>query len=50
MTQEQIDAIPRKNAKDVYRDTLDKGVLAIEVAMNLEWWRGYHAALRQQKR
>jgi hypothetical protein len=50
MTKEEIDAIPRKEARQLLaqipmgRGYDDRVVLAVEQAMNLEWWRGYHAA------
>lgn len=50
MTKEQIDAIPRKKARELLasipggRGYDDRVLLAVEQAMNLEWWRGYHAA------
>ena len=49
MTKEQIDAIPRVEARQLLaripagRGYDDRVLLAVEVAMNLEWWRGYHA-------
>jgi hypothetical protein len=51
MTKEQIDAIPRKEARSLLASIPagsgydDRVLLAVEQAMNLEWWRGYHAAL-----
>jgi hypothetical protein len=50
MTKEEIDAISRKTARQVMasvpagRGYDDRLLLAVEQAMNLEWWRGYHAA------
>lgn len=49
MTKEQVDAIPRKEAGDIIasvpagRGYDDRVTLAVAVAMNLEWWRGYYA-------
>lgn len=51
MEKEQIDAIPRKEARELLasipggRGYDDRVLLAVEQAMNLEWWRGYYAAL-----
>jgi hypothetical protein len=51
MTKDEVDAIPRVTASQLmaqipagrgYDDRVD---LAVEQALNLEWWRGYHAAL-----
>lgn len=53
MTKEQIDAIPRKEARQLLAEIPfgvgydDRILLAVEQALNLEWWRGYHAALRR---
>ena len=50
MTKEQIDKIPRKKARELLasipagRGYDDRVLLAVEEVMNLEWWRGYHAA------
>jgi hypothetical protein len=50
MTKEEIHAIPRKEARQLLaqiplgRGFDDRLLLAVEQAMNLEWWRGYHAA------
>lgn len=55
MTKEEIDAIPRKEARQLLASIPggqgydDRVLLAVEGAMNLEWWRGYHAALSQQQ-
>jgi hypothetical protein len=52
MTKEEIDAIPRVEARlllariPMGRGYDDRVLLAVEQAMNLEWWRGYHAASR----
>jgi hypothetical protein len=49
MTKEQIDAIPRKEARQILAQIPggpgydDRVLLAVEQALNLEWWRGYHA-------
>ena len=51
MTREQIDAIPRKEARQLLASIPagqgydNRVLLAVEQAMNLEWWRGYYAAL-----
>lgn len=50
MTKEQIDAIQRVEARQLLARIPagpgydDRVLLAVEQAMNLEWWRGYHAA------
>lgn len=50
MTKDEIDATPRKEARQLLAQIpAGKGydnrlLLAVEQAMNLEWWRGYHAA------
>lgn len=49
MTRDQIDAIPRVEARQLLARVPagprydDRVLLAVEQAMNLEWWRGYHA-------
>lgn len=49
MTKEQIDAIPRVEARKLLASIPagvgydDRVLLAVEQAMNLEWWRGFHA-------
>ena len=49
MTKEQIDAIPRKEARQLLAQIPagqgydDRVLLAVEQAMNLEWWRGFYA-------
>jgi len=56
MTKEQLDAIPRKQARQWLAQIPagpgydDRVLLAIEQAMNLEWWRGYYAALSNGER
>lgn len=51
MTKEQLDAIPRVEARALLARIPagpgydDRVLLAVEQVMNLEWWRGYHAAL-----
>lgn len=51
MTKEQLDAITRKEARQLLAEIPagpgydDRVLLAVEQAMNLEFWRGYHAAL-----
>jgi hypothetical protein len=48
MTKEQIDAIKRKEAREIVEGPMPHGiVLAVEEALSLEWWRGYHAAARE---
>lgn len=50
MLREEIDAIPRKEARELLasipggRGYDDRLLLAVEQAMNLEWWRGFYAA------
>jgi len=50
MTKEQLEAIPRLDARQLLARIPaspgydDRVLLAVEQAMNLEWWRGYHAA------
>lgn len=50
MTKEQIDAAQRVEARQLLARIPagpgydDRVLLAVEQAMNLEWWRGYHAA------
>jgi len=51
MLKEQIDAIPRVEARQLLARIPagdgrydDRVLLAVEQAMNLEWWRGYYAA------
>lgn len=50
MTKDEIDAIPRKQARQLLAEIpaghlYDERVLrAVESALNLEWWRGYYAA------
>jgi len=53
MNREEIDAIPRVEARKLLasiplgRGYDDRVLLAVEQAMNLEWWRGYHTAMRE---
>lgn len=43
MTKEQLDAIPRRSAKEILADTNGNGGEAVmAAALNEEWWRGYH--------
>lgn len=43
MTKEEMESRPRKNANELLpADTPMSIVLAVEVALNYEWWRGYH--------
>lgn len=44
MDKEKIDAIPRRSASEIMSAKDSYLVLRIEEALNLEWWRGYHAA------
>lgn len=50
MTKEQIDAIPRVEARQLLARVPaghgydDRVLLAVEQAMNMEWWRGYWKA------
>lgn len=50
MTRNEINAIPRKTASQLLSEIPAGGgyerrvELAVEQALNLEWWRGYHAA------
>lgn len=50
---EQIDAIPRVEARQLLasipggRGYDDRVLIAVEQAMNLEWWRGYYAAKQE---
>lgn len=52
MTKEELDAIPRKTAAQLLVEIPGgpgydgRMLLAIEQALNLEWWRGYHAVDR----
>jgi hypothetical protein len=49
MTLDELTAIPRKNAEEVLigvpggQGYEQRVKVAVEVAMNIEWWRGYHA-------
>jgi hypothetical protein len=53
LNKDEIDRIPRKTAEEVLSGVPpgpgveQRTKLAVEVAMNLEWWRGYHAALAE---
>ena len=55
MEREQIDAIPRVGARQLLARVPagpgydDRVLLAVEQAMNLEWWRGYHAGKREME-
>ncbi len=50
MTRNQTFAIARKSAQEIVKQSLPPGeensklVLAVEQALSLEWWRGYHTA------
>lgn len=52
MKKEQLDAIPRVEARQLLARIPagngydDRVLVAVEQAMNLEWWRGYYAGLR----
>lgn len=56
MTREQIDQIPRVEARTLMARIPagpgydDRCLVAVECAMNLEWWRGYHAAASEPDR
>jgi hypothetical protein len=41
MTREELEKIPRKEAKHLLAEKYP--LMAVTVALNLEWWRGYHA-------
>lgn len=49
MTKDQLEEIPRVEARQLFARVPagsgydDRVILAVEQAMNLEWWRGYHA-------
>lgn len=49
MTEEQLAALPRRTAGEILAAIPggpgydDRVLLAVEGAMNLEWWRGYYA-------
>jgi hypothetical protein len=52
MAEEELDAIPRRSAREVLADTNRNGVsgeATIAAAMNEEWWRGYYAGLAQNR-
>jgi hypothetical protein len=42
VTREEVWKTPRKEPKDLL--TEEYPLMAITVALNLEWWRGYYAA------
>jgi hypothetical protein len=50
MTAEELKQYPRKTAQQLLvelpggRDYEKRTEIAVECALNLEWWRGYHAA------
>jgi hypothetical protein len=54
MTKEQLEAIPRVDARQLLaripagQGYDDRVLVAVEQAMNLEWWRGFYAALSEQ--
>lgn len=54
MDREQTFAIERKDARKLLAEIPmgkgydDRVLLAIEQALNLEWWRGYYAAKDEQ--
>ncbi len=51
VTREMIEAVPRKTARELLAGIPaglrydDRVLLAVEMAMNNEWWRGYFAGL-----
>lgn len=49
MTPDELAAIPRKDAREIIEGPPHPLglVLAVEQELNLEWWRGYHAARRR---
>lgn len=48
MTKEQIDAIKRKEAREIVEGPTRLGLIVeVEQHLNLEWWRGYHTAKRE---
>ena len=55
MTKEQIDAIPRIEAETLLAQIPGgrgydwRVTMAVERAMNLEWWRGYWSAKTDNK-
>lgn len=49
MERDELAKIERKDAIAVYRDSLDKGVMSVEEAMNIEWWRGFYAGVDAAK-
>lgn len=55
MTPEDLAKIPRKTAREMLGEIQagdgfeHRVLLAVECAMNLEWWRGYHAALTAKR-
>lgn len=54
MTREELSAIPRKTAREILasipggRGYDDRVMVAIECAMNTEWWRGFHAGTKDE--
>jgi hypothetical protein len=55
LTKDEIEAIPRVEANKLLaripagRGYDDRVLLAVEQAMNLEWWRGYWSAKAEAK-
>jgi len=53
MTKEQVDAIPHRSPKQILADIplgaghWDRVELALEEAMNIEWWRGFYAGTKR---
>ncbi len=50
MTREELSKIERKTPAEITADIMNTSrvqdiQIAVECAMNQEWWRGYHAAL-----
>jgi hypothetical protein len=54
MTEEQLDKIKRRAADQVLIDVPggvgyeQRVLIAVEAAMNEEWWRGYYAGRKRQ--
>lgn len=53
MTRDDLAKYPRKTAKEILAEARLGALptrsleLLVECALNLEWWRGYHAATSQ---
>lgn len=56
MTEDQVDAIPRKDARQWLAQIPagqgydDRVLFVLEQAMNLEWWRGFYAGKIEKER